>query len=85
MNQNSLDAQADKRADLDLQISLLSEHEITRLMALIRGIAKKLEVEEAKDPEINELSEEVKPDKLMDTLENEKQKSRQEADIKDNF
>ena len=54
-------------------------------MALVRGIAKKLEVEEAKDPEINELSEEVKPDKLMDTLEIGKQKSRQEADIKDNF
>lgn len=34
MSQNSLDAQADKRADLDLQISLLAEHEITRLLTL---------------------------------------------------
>jgi uncharacterized membrane protein len=81
MSQNSLDAQADKRADLDLQISLLSEHEITRLITLVKGIAKKLEVEEAKDPEINELSEDVIPDKLMDTLENEKQKSIKEAGI----
>jgi uncharacterized membrane protein len=74
MRQNSLDAQADKRADLDLQISLLSEHEITRLITLVKSIAQKLEIEEARNPEINELSQDVIPDKLMDTLENEKEK-----------
>jgi uncharacterized membrane protein len=81
MSQNSLDKQADKRADLDLQVSLLSEHEITRLMTLVKGIAQKLEVEEAKDPEIEQLSEDVVPDKLMDTLETEKQKSIKDARI----
>jgi uncharacterized membrane protein len=81
MSQNSLDAQADKRADLDLQISLLSEHEITRLITLVKGIAQKLQVEEAENPEINELSQDVIPDKLMDTLENEKEKSIKEAGI----
>jgi uncharacterized membrane protein len=74
MRQNSLDAQADKRADLDLQISLLSEHEITRLITLVKSIAQKLEIEEARNPEINELSQDVIPDKLMNTLENEKEK-----------
>jgi uncharacterized membrane protein len=74
MRQNSLDAQADKRADLNLQISLLSEHEITRLITLVKSIAQKLEIEEARNPEINELSQDVIPDKLMDTLENEKEK-----------
>jgi uncharacterized membrane protein len=59
MSQNSLDAQADKRADLDLQISLLAEHEITRLITLVGAIAKKLEIEEVQDPEINELSKDV--------------------------
>ena len=81
MSQNSLDKQADKRADLDLQVSLLSEHEITRLMTLLKGIAQKLEVEEAKDPEIEQLSEDVVPEKLMDTLETEKQKSIKDARI----
>jgi uncharacterized membrane protein len=65
MRQNSLDAQADKRADLDLQISLLSEHEITRLITLVKSVAQKLEIEEARNPEINELSQDVLPDKLM--------------------
>lgn len=81
MSQNSLDAQADKRADLDLQVSLLSEHEITRLITLVKGIAQKLEVEEAKNPEIEELSKDVVPEKLMDTLEIEKQKSIEDAGI----
>jgi len=75
MSQNSLDAQADKRADLDLQVSLISEHEITRLITMVKGIAQKLGVEEAKNPEIEELSKDVIPEKLMDTLENEKEKN----------
>jgi uncharacterized membrane protein len=70
MSQNSLDAQADKRADLDLQISLLAEHEITRLIGLVTAIANKLDIQEAKDPEINELAKDVVPEKVMDTMEN---------------
>jgi len=81
MSQNSLDAQADKRADLDLQVSLISEHEITRLIAMVKDIAQKLGVEEAKNPEIEELSEDVVPEKLMDTLENEKEKNIKNADL----
>jgi hypothetical protein len=38
-------------------------------------------VEEAKDPEIEELSKDVVPEKLMDTLETEKQKSIKDAGI----
>lgn len=72
MSQNSLDAQADKRADLDLQISLLAEHEITRLLTMVTAIAKKLDIEEAHDPEINELSQDVMPEKVMDTMEGHK-------------
>ena len=76
-----MDAQADKRADLDLQVSLISEHEITRLIAMVKDIAQKLGVEEAKNPEIEELSKDVVPEKLMDTLENEKEKNIKNADL----
>jgi uncharacterized membrane protein len=72
MSQNSMDAQADKRADLDLHISLLAEHEITRLISLVTAIANKLDIEEAKNPEISELSKDVVPEKVMDTVENTK-------------
>jgi uncharacterized membrane protein len=38
-----MSARAEKRADLDLQISLLAEHEITRLIALVSDISAHLE------------------------------------------
>jgi hypothetical protein len=38
-------------------------------------------VEEATNPEIEELSKDVVPEKLMDTLENEKEKNIKNADL----
>lgn len=35
VSQNRMAAQADKRADLDLQISLLTEHELTKVAELV--------------------------------------------------
>ncbi len=45
ISQNRMSSAADKRADLDLQISLLAEHEITKLAALVSAIADLLGVE----------------------------------------
>jgi len=39
ISQNRMAAAADKRADVDLQISLLAEHEITKLATLVAAIA----------------------------------------------
>ena len=46
ISQNRMAAAADKRADLDLQISLLAEHEITKLVTLVSGIAERLGVQD---------------------------------------
>ena len=49
---------ADHRAHLDLQINMLAEQEITKLLQLQRLICKKLEIPEAEgDSELRELSE----------------------------
>ena len=53
ISQNRMSALADKRADLDLQVSLLAEHEITRLITLVAAMAKQMGIEEAQDPELN--------------------------------
>ncbi|WP_183906855.1 DUF1003 domain-containing protein [Rufibacter immobilis] len=76
ISQNRMNIQADKRADLDLQVSLLSEHEITRLVTLVSAIAKKMGIEEAHDPEIEELMKNVHPEKVMDTMERHQQKQK---------
>ncbi|CAA9368770.1 MAG: Predicted membrane protein [uncultured Gemmatimonadetes bacterium] len=69
ISQNRMQAMADKRADLDLQVSLLAEHEITQLIALVTEIARKMEVEAARDPELRELAQDVAPEKVLDHME----------------
>src|ERR671916_2207055 len=69
ISQNRMSALADKRADLDLQVSLLAEHEITRLITLVTAMAERMGVDQARDPELSELSRDVKPEKVMETME----------------
>ena len=73
ISQNRMNAQADKRADLDLQVSLLTEHEVTRLITLVTAIAKKMDIQDAYHPEIDELAKDVHPEKVLDTMEKYKQ------------
>ena len=69
ISQNRMAALADKRADLDLQVSLLSEHELTRLIALTTQIAEKLGVAASSDPELHELAQNVAPEKVLQKME----------------
>lgn len=69
ISQNRMAILADKRADLDLQVSLLAEHEITRLVALVTAMAQKMDIPAAFDPELAELATDVRPEKVMDTME----------------
>ncbi len=58
IKQNRMSQRADNRAHLDLQINMLAEQEITKLLQLQRLICKKLEIREAEsDAEVRELSE----------------------------
>ncbi len=69
ISQNRMQAQADQRADLDLQVSLLAEHEITQLITLVTEIAKRMKVDAALDPELSELAQDVAPEKVLDHME----------------
>ena len=69
ISQNRMAALADKRAELDLQISLLAEHEVTKLVALVSAIADRLEVETEVDEEVPELKQDVAPEVVLDEIE----------------
>jgi uncharacterized membrane protein len=69
ISQNRMQALADKRADLDLQVSLLAEHEVTHLIQLVRAIARRMEIEEARDPALDELAQNIKPEAVLSQME----------------
>lgn len=69
ITQNRMMAAADKRADLNLQISLLAEHEVTRLIQMNTRICERLGLETKADPELAELSQDVRPEQVLETME----------------
>lgn len=68
ISQNRTAAAADKRADLDLQISLLTEHELTKLASVMEAIANRLGVAAAADPELQEIEQDVAPEAVLDAI-----------------
>jgi uncharacterized membrane protein len=71
ITQNRMAEAADKRADLDLQISLLSEHEISKLAVLISAMARQMGIETEADRDVEDVKQEVKPGAVLDRIESE--------------
>lgn len=68
ISQNRMAEQADRRADLDLHINLLAEHELTRLAALVGRIAQRLDV----PVEDREIETDVEPERVLEALDAQK-------------
>jgi uncharacterized membrane protein len=77
ISQNRMAAAADTRADLDLQVSLLAEHEITRLVTLVSGIADRMGVKTEADADLEEITRDVAPEAVLDELEAAKPEAEQ--------
>jgi uncharacterized membrane protein len=69
ISQNRLSAEADRRADLDLQIGLLTEHEITRVLKMLDAIQDKMGIENDTDKELQELEKEVRPEDVLEEMD----------------
>ncbi|MDB5652368.1 MAG: hypothetical protein JWL62_3888 [Hyphomicrobiales bacterium] len=74
ISQNRMAADSDKRADLDLQISLLAEHELTKLTQMVADIAEKLDVQARQSPEIREAMKDIAPERVLDEIEAKQEK-----------
>src|SRR3954453_1968216 len=59
ISQNRMAAAADKRAELDLQISLLTEHELTKLATLLSDVARKMGVRTQVEGELEQVKHDV--------------------------
>jgi uncharacterized membrane protein len=69
ITQNRMAAAADRRAELDVQISLLAEAEITKLVELVSEIAGRMGVPEAEEEEVQEMKQLVQPEVVLDAIE----------------
>lgn len=68
VTQNRMQREADRRADLDLQISLLTEHELTRVIQLVNAIATKVGAQ-LPIPELDELQRDISPEQVLDAID----------------
>jgi uncharacterized membrane protein len=64
ISQNRQAQLAEKRNDLDLQINLLAEHEITRILQLVDEIAKRLAIPSV-GQDTEALKHDVQPEEVM--------------------
>ena len=69
ISQNRMTSQANKRAELDLQMTLIAEYEITRLITLVTAMATRMGMDPAQDRELAELSKDVAPEEVMEKVE----------------
>jgi uncharacterized membrane protein len=65
ISQNRLSAEAEHRADLDLHIGLLTEHELTRVLQMLDIIQNKMGIAEDADSELADLEMETRPEDVL--------------------
>jgi uncharacterized membrane protein len=69
ISQNRMQKLADRRAELNLQVGLLTEQELTQAIHLLVDVAKKLGVSPAEDTEMSEVTRDIHPKKVVEALE----------------
>src|SRR5262245_58294431 len=78
MSQNRQYHQADHWEHLDLQISLLTEQETAKMLALLRAICNRLDIKEpAQGQELNEMTEKKSVGDLAEKLAEKLEKTRE--------
>jgi uncharacterized membrane protein len=65
ISQNRLSREAEHRADLDMHIGLLTEHELTRVLQMLDAIQDKLGIENDDDSELTDLEMETRPEDVL--------------------
>ena len=69
ISQNRMMSAASKQADFDLQINLLTEHELTRLIALVDAMARKMGIDAVDRQQLDEIEQDVSPEAVLDALQ----------------
>jgi uncharacterized membrane protein len=73
ISQNRMMGVAAKQSEFDLQINLLAEHELTRLVSLVDAMAKQMGVDVLPKDELSEITEDVSPEAVLDKLDRKRE------------
>jgi uncharacterized membrane protein len=76
ISQNRLSAEAEHRADLDLHIGLLTEHELTRVLQMLDIMQDKMGIKNHVDSELADLEMETRPEDVLAEIERLQQRAR---------
>ena len=74
ISQNRLGAETERRADLDLHIGLLTEHELTRVLQMLDAIQDKLGIVDHANSDLADLEMETKPEDVLAEIHRLQQK-----------
>ena len=69
ISQNRLSEEIERRADLDLHIGLLTEHELTRVLQMLDAIQRKMGIDDDEASELADLEMETKPEDVLAEIE----------------
>lgn len=69
ISQNRLSEESEYRANLNLQIGLLTEHEVTRVLQMLDAIQDKMGIENDEDSELADLEMDTKPEDVLSEIE----------------
>lgn len=75
ISQNRLSEESEHRADLDLHIGLLTEHELTRVLQMLDAIQEKMGIENHEESELADLEMETKPEDVLAEIERLQQRA----------
>lgn len=65
ISQNRMGKETERRADLDLHIGLLTEHELTRVLQMLDAIQDKMGIVDHESSELADLEMETKPEDVL--------------------
>jgi uncharacterized membrane protein len=69
ISQNRMGEETERRADLDLHIGLLTEHELTRVLQMLDAIQDKLSITDHELSDLADLEMETKPEDVLAEIE----------------
>jgi uncharacterized membrane protein len=80
ISQNRLSGEIERRADLDLHIGLLTEHELTRVLQMLDAIQRKMGIDDDEASELADLEMETKPEDVLAEIDRLQQHARRHGE-----